>query len=136
MDEENKDLVVSEPVGTPATVSDKADPAFDKDFEQVQTNLQELTNKGAVVFDEIRSLADQAQSIYGYEVLANYIKNLAEVNEKLVGIHLKKKKMKEDSSTQKPPAGGSRNNFFVGTTRDLQDFIVSQKAKDITNETE
>lgn len=130
---EPKEIVLIEE--KPKEVSTKVNDDFDKDFETVRRNLEDLTDKGAIALDEMRTLADQSQSAYGYEVLSTLMKNLAEANRTMIDIHLKKKKMREGVVA---PLEGNKTvkntNFFFGTTSELQDLIKSQQAKNITED--
>ena len=67
-----------------------------------------------------------------YEVLSNLIKNMADVNDKLMDLNKKRKDM--DKKEEKL-IGSTTNNLFVGTTADLQKLLQDdEQVIDVTNE--
>jgi hypothetical protein len=68
-----------------------------------------------------------------YEVLSNLIKNMADVNDKLMDLNKKRKDM--DKKEEQKQIGNTTNNLFVGTTADLQKLLKDdEQVIDVTNE--
>ena len=59
------------------------------------------------------------------------MKTLADVNGNLLDLHKKKKDIdKKDLIGLPQPSGGTTNNLFVGSTTELQRFLLNQNKSD------
>lgn len=89
---------------------------IDTDLRYVRQNMYDLIEKGHRSIDELLNVADQSQHPRAYEVLANMLKTMGDMNKDLIDMHEKKQKI----TGQKPEAPDTvNNNLFVGSTSDL-----------------
>ena len=104
----------------------------DNDFEYARRTYHDILTKGSEAMEEMMEVARATEHPRAFEVLATTMKTLADVNGSLLDLHKKKKDMKKQDQKGALPSGGTtNNNLFVGSTADLQRFLLSQKADDI-----
>tara|TARA_Y100000004_G_scaffold194401_1_gene258890 strand:+ start:808 stop:1254 length:447 start_codon:yes stop_codon:yes gene_type:complete len=105
---------------------------LDKDYSVVRKNLYELIGQGKDAVESILDVAKAGDSPRAYEVVAQMIKTVSEVNKDVLDLHDKMKKIKEDkyNLTQK---NTTNNTIYVGSTSELQDIINPERSsgKDI-----
>ena len=114
-----------EPIGStellPATPVTKVDD--DADF--ARDNIRTLIEKGNLAVDGILHVAKESEHPRAYEVAANLIKNLSDLNKDLMEIQKRKKDLAPQSQK-----GGDINvdkAVFVGSTTELVKFLKSNK---------
>lgn len=92
-----------------------------QDYEFARKNLRELIGNGTEGLKGIMKVATESDSPRAYEVLANTIKTLAEINVNLMDVSAK------FAETNKVTVKNNTNNsIFVGTTKDLQKLLKQQ----------
>ena len=102
------------------------------DFEYSRATYYELLEKGKEALEDMMEVARSSEHPRAYEVLSNLIKNMADVNDKLMDLNKKRKDM--DKKEEKL-IGNTTNNLFVGTTADLQKLLKDdEQVIDVTNE--
>ena len=102
------------------------------DFEYSRATYYELLEKGKESLEDMMEVARSSEHPRAYEVLSNLIKNMADVNDKLMDLNKKRKDM--DKKEEKL-IGNTTNNLFVGTTADLQKLLKDdEQVIDVTNE--
>ena len=100
----------------------------DNDFEYARQTYHHILAKGSEAMEEMMEVARATEHPRAFEVLATTMKTLADVNGSLLDLHKKKKDIdKKDQPAGLPPVGGTTNNLFVGSTTDLQRFLLSQQ---------
>lgn len=98
------------------------------DFEYARQTYHNILAKGSEAMEEMMEVARATEHPRAFEVLATTMKTLADVNGSLLDLHKKKKDMdKKDQLPGLPLAGGTTNNLFVGSTAELQKFLMSQR---------
>ena len=103
------------------------------DYEFSRENYRKLVEKGTDAIDHCMELALQSDHPRAYEVLGGMLKNVSDMTDKLMSLHdnLEKVKLVASKSKQKGDtsqnASITNNNVFVGSTTDLQRFIISQQ---------
>jgi hypothetical protein len=114
-----------EPIGStellPATPVTKVDD--DADF--ARDNIRTLIEKGNLAVDGILHVAKESEHPRAYEVAANLIKNLSDLNKDLMEIQKRKKDLAPQSQR-----GGDINvdkAVFVGSTTELVKFLKNNK---------
>ena len=109
-----------------------SDQNIDKDYEFSRATYYNLIMKGQEALDDMMSVAQSTEHPRAYEVLGNMIKQLSEVNDKLMDLNKKKKDIKSKSlpALQAPV---TTNNLFVGSTTDLQRMLQDQLNKPTDN---
>lgn len=106
------------------------------DYDYSRETYYDLLEKGREAMEDMIHVARESEHPRAYEVLSNMIKNLSDVNDKLMDLNKKNKEI-----TQQPKqVENQQNNFFVGSTADLQKMLQQQvqeeKVINIKNEEE
>lgn len=101
------------------------------DFEYSRKVYLDLITTGQEALQNMLDVADETAHPRSYEVLSGMIKNISDVNDKLMDIHKKKKDlMKKDGRKDLPPGGTTNNNLFIGSSTDLQRLLLNQDRND------
>jgi uncharacterized protein YeeX (DUF496 family) len=87
-------------------------------------NLKGIIENGNMALQELTSIASTSESPRAFEVVAQMVKNLADVNKDLLEIQKKLKVLKDGE--QKDPKNVT-NALFVGSTAELQKIIKGEK---------
>ena len=102
------------------------------DYEVSRETYKQLIEKGDQAIDLMMELARDSQHPRAFEVLAGLLKTQADNTDKLADLQKKVHTLRagprgknQSSSTEKI----TNNNVFVGSTTDLQRFILSQQNK-------
>ena len=105
----------------PATPVTKVDD--DADF--ARDNIRTLIEKGNLAVDGILHVAKESEHPRAYEVAANLIKNLSDLNKDLMEIQ----KRKRDLAPQSQRSGDINVDkaVFVGSTTELVKFLKNNK---------
>lgn len=99
--------------------------SIEDDAEYARQNLRKLIEKGNVAADHIVEIAKQSEHPRAFEVAANMMKNLADMNKDLMEIQKRKKDL--------TGVAESKSNInvdkavFVGSTTELVKFLKSNK---------
>jgi hypothetical protein len=111
------DIFDINPIGTqslPAPIVVQSD--IDSDFEFARNNIRELAEKGKVAVDNILQVASATDHPRAYEVAANLLKSMADINKDLIELQKKKR----DLTPQKDqPQITVDKAVFVGSTSEL-----------------
>lgn len=102
------------------------------DIDASRETYKELIEKGTEAIDLMMELARDSQHPRAFEVLATLLKTQADNNSKLMELQKSVKQLKEPTKGSTTGAGASsvtNNNVFVGSTTDLQRFILDQQNK-------
>ena len=97
------------------------------DMETARQNIHHLIQKGNVVLDEMITVAQQSQHPRAFEVTANLIKTLADVNQSLIDLQEKRKKLAIKEEDKNPTT--VTNNLLVGSTAEMQEMMERLKKK-------
>jgi hypothetical protein len=102
-------------------VVNKSDDQVENDFEYARRNMYDIIEKGQQALEGILDVADQSQHPRSYEVAANLIKTMSEVNKDLLDLTKKKRDLQPKEEKQQLSA----NNMavFVGSTTELQTML-------------
>lgn len=116
--EENLPVEVKE-----GEVITKQEPSTD--FDLVRDNINSLIEKGNTAIDNLLHVAKETEHPRAYEVAANFLKTMADLNKDLLDIHKKKKDLNVESGSNDKPLIDKA--VFVGTTSELIKIIRSNK---------
>ena len=104
------------------------------DYEYSRDTYYEILEKGKESMELMIEVARESEHPRAFEVLSTMMKNMADVNDKLMDLN---KKNKDINKTEEPKQlGNTTNNLFVGTTTDLQRLINDEKSIVIDGESE
>ena len=117
----NKNLPISVKSESPQEVDHLQD-----DYESSRETYKELIDKGNEAIDLMMELARDSQHPRAFEVLATLLKTQADNNDKLLELQKRVKQLKEPTKGSQPSSNVTNNNVFVGSTTDLQRFILDQ----------
>ena len=102
------------------------------DYDYSRQTYYDLIEKGRESLEDMIEVARQSEHPRAYEVLSGMIKNISDVNDKLMDLNKKQKDIdKKDDVLQ---VGGTTNNLFL-TTADLQKMMITkddEKLVDVT----
>jgi hypothetical protein len=111
------DIFDINPIGTqslPAPIVVQSD--IDSDFEFARNNIRELAEKGKVAVDNILQVASATDHPRAYEVAANLLKSMSDINKDLIELQKKKR----DLTPQKEqPQITVDKAVFIGSTSNL-----------------
>jgi hypothetical protein len=103
-------------------MSDEKHENVDDDFEYSRRTYYDLIEKGQGALEEMMEVAKQLEHPRAFEVVSGMIKNISDVNDRLMDLHKKKKDYNKKDIT-KPVDGTTNNNLFVGSTVELQRML-------------
>jgi len=101
-----------------------------KDYEYTRANLYNLIDKASEAINDVLDLARESNHPRAYEVAGNFIKQTADMTDKLIDLQKKIKDL--DGGDKKSAAinGNVTNNMFFGTTADLQLMLKRGKVEE------
>lgn len=94
------------------------------DYEYSRDTYYELLEKGKESMELMIEVARESEHPRAFEVLSNMMKNMADINDKLMDLNKKNKDItKEDKEEVKQI---TNNNVFLGSTTDLQRLLQDE----------
>lgn len=100
------------------------------DYGYARSNLHDLIQKGTSAIDGILAVARESHHPRAFEVAATLIKNMGDVNDKLLNLHKTKKELDKitgaKSEEEEQPSINVEKAIFVGSTTDLLRKIKSE----------
>jgi hypothetical protein len=94
---------------------------FKNDYDYSRETLYDLIQKGRNALEDMIEVARESEHPRAFEVLSGLIKNVADVNDKLMDLNKKHKDINTKEKAQLP--GNTTNNLFVGSTTELQRML-------------
>lgn len=124
-DVEPMELVEATKSNTEIVPVEETDSTVTNDFEEARKNTKNLIQKADSALDNLLMVANQSEHPRAYEVAANLIKTLGDLNKDL--LELQKRKM--DLTGEKKDAGKTviDKAVFVGNTSELLKMIKEKK---------
>lgn len=111
----------------PATITDEQRKNFvhEQDYEYSRDTYYDLIEKGRESLDLMIQVARESEHPRAFEVLSNMIKDIANVNDKLMELNKKQKELLQDDKPKE--TNTTNNNLFIGSTTELQRFLLGDK---------
>lgn len=103
------------------------DSSVETDFNKVRNNINTLIEKGNTAVDNLLHVAKETEHPRAYEVAANLIKTMADLNKDLLDIQKKKKELTGETQQKKTGDTIIDKAVFVGSTEQLIDLIKEKK---------
>ena len=105
------------------------DPSIDisNDYVESRKNYYYLIEKGQEAIDGILDFAKESEHPRAYEVAAQLIKNVSEVNTQLIDLQKKMQDLRDSKSIPNNVTNAIENAVFVGSTSELQKLIKGNK---------
>lgn len=97
------------------------------DYDVSRETYKELITKGNEAIDLMMELARDSQHPRAFEVLAGLLKTQADNTDKLADLQKKVQNLRTPKGKSPSPEKITNNNVFVGSTTDLQRFILDQQ---------
>ena len=104
----------------------------DADYEYSRKTYYELIEKSKETLDLMADVARESEHPRAFEVFGNMVKQIADVNDKLMDVNAKLKKVKNEEDIKQIEQ--TTNNLFVGTTTELQRLIQKENIIDVEPE--
>jgi hypothetical protein len=101
------------------------DNSVETDTDFARKNIRELIQKGGNAIDDLLQVAKHSESPRAYEVAANLIKNLSDLNKDLLEVQKRKKDLVADKGSSKDV--NIDKAVFVGSTAELMKLIKANK---------
>jgi len=95
------------------------------DYEYSRDTYYELLEKGKESLELMVEVARESEHPRAFEVLSNMMKNMADINDKLMDLNKKNKDINKEEVKQ--VASNTTNNVFLGSTADLQRLLNNDK---------
>ena len=118
----SKNMPISAPLESSPPVDD-----LQVDYDVSRETYKELIDKGNVAIDLMMELAKDSQHPRAFEVLAGLLKTQADNTDKLADLQKKLQNLRNGPKAKSTPEQITNNNVFVGSTTDLQRFILDQQ---------
>jgi len=99
------------------------DPNIKSDYDYSRATYYELIDKGRESLDLMIEVARESEHPRAFEVLSNMIKNISDVNDKLMELNKKTKDVTQADNKEDQKAI-TNNNVFIGSTTDLQRLLM------------
>tara|TARA_B100000214_G_scaffold357319_1_gene316750 strand:+ start:1550 stop:1936 length:387 start_codon:yes stop_codon:yes gene_type:complete len=107
----------------------------DNDYKYSRDTYYELVEKGKESLELMIEVARESEHPRAFEVLSGMIKNISDVNDRLMDLNKKKKDL--DKREEIKNIANTTNNLFVGSTAELQKILKNEsKIVDVTPEPE
>ena len=97
------------------------------DYDKSRETYYDLIEKGQDALSMMMEVARESEHPRAYEVLSGMIKNVADVNDKLMDLNKKNKDIQKSDAPAVERAGTTNNNVFIGSSTDLQRMLQDVK---------
>lgn len=106
----------------------KDEDEIDADYGLARKNIRGLIRKGDTAIDELISVARESEHPRAYEVVANLMKTMADLNKDLLDIQKKRKELSGKKAEHNPDSPITVDKaVFVGSTKELIKMIKDNK---------
>ena len=96
----------------------------DNDYKYSRDTYYELVEKGNQSLELMIEVARESEHPRAFEVLSGMIKNISDVNDRLMDLNKKKKDIDKKDEVKK--IANTTNNLFVGSTTELQKLLKNE----------
>ena len=95
--------------------------AANRDYDYSLETYYELIEKGKDALENMIEVARESEHPRAYEVLSGMIKNISDVNDRLMILNKGKKELERKNETTE--VNNTQNNFYLGSTADVQRLL-------------
>ena len=96
----------------------------DNDYKYSRDTYYELVEKGKQSLELMIEVARESEHPRAFAVLSGMIKNISDVNDRLMDLNKKKKDL--DRKEEIKNIANTTNNLFVGSTSELQKILKNE----------
>jgi len=100
---------------------------IDVDYRETRKSLKNLIETGEIAISGILKVAEEGDHPRAYEVVAQMLKTVSDINKDLIDLHKKTKEAKKEE-TKLIQKNTTNNSFYVGSTSELQDLINPERS--------
>lgn len=93
------------------------------DYDYSRHTYYELIEKGKDALESMIEVARESEHPRAYEVLSGMIKNISDVNDRLMDLNKKQKNLEDGGTGQ--TVENQQNNYYLGSTADIQKMLQS-----------
>jgi len=113
---------------------DTPEEKVDYDYDYSRATYYELIEKGKESLDLMIEVARESEHPRAFEVLSGMVKNISDVNDRLMDLNKKQKEIKAPDKHEAKQI--TNNNVFLGSTTDLQRLLQNkvEKVIDVTTD--
>ena len=97
------------------------DSNHQNDYNYSRETYYELIEKGKDALDNMIDVARESEHPRAYEVLAGLLKNVSDVNDKLMELNKKQKALEQQNETKQ--VENQQNYYYIGSTADIQRLL-------------
>lgn len=105
----------------PQTPTLRDSDAANRDYDYSRETYYELIEKGKDALENMIEVARESEHPRAYEVLSGMIKNISDVNDRLMILNKGKKELEKKNDITK--VENTQNNFYLGSTADIQRLL-------------
>ena len=113
-------------------MSENENKNIQSDYDYSRQTYYDLIEKGRESLEDMIDVDRQSENTRANEFLSGMIKNISDVNDKLMDLNKKQKDINKKDDEPKQ-IGNTTNNVFLGSTSDLQRLL--QQDENIINVT-
>ena len=99
------------------------------DYDYSRETYYDLLEKGKESLQLMIEVARESEHPRAFEVLSGMMKNMADINDKLMDLNKKEKELQKPETKQ---VGNTTNNVFLGSTADLQKLLCKEEFVNVT----
>ena len=104
------------------------------DYEFSRATYYNLIEKGQEGLEQMMEVARESEHPRAYEVLASMLKNVSDINDKLMDLNKKRKDISREEQ-KALPGSTTNNNLFVGSTTELQRLLMDSNDENVIDVT-
>lgn len=110
-------------------VAKTEDKQINDDFDKIRNNLKDIMQQGNDALYHALEVAKNSEHPRAFEVVANMMKQLSDINLQLLDAHKKHKDITKNTEEEKPQVGQNvtNNAIFVGSTHELAKMIENMR---------
>ena len=104
----------------------KRNDNVDNDYQYSRETYYDLLEKGRESMELMIDVARESEHPRAFEVLSGMMKNMADINDKLMALNKQKKDIDREDDPKRL-GNTTNNNLFLGSTADLQRLLQNEK---------
>lgn len=116
----------NQPIVPVKEIEDIKENKVEEDFEEARQNLKELLEQGRDALYHAIELAKSGENARSFEVVGLMTKQLADINQQLMDLHLQKSKIENSNNqeTKETTNNIQQNNaIFVGSSTEMKKML-------------
>jgi hypothetical protein len=114
-------------------ISDDENKNVKTDYDYSRQTYYDLIEKGRESLEMMIEVARESEHPRAYEVLSGMIKNISDVNDKLMDLNKKEKEINSKVEHKQQLGNTTNNNLFLSSTADLQKLLKQdEEVVDVT----